>query len=178
MMAQSRSGDLTDMPKRPRDPNQLAKRIVDLAIGERCRSKNPRPQRQREAARSHTADRAMEAEAAKSDADGDMPPGNPSAEPKVTSLTDPAAAWTNKGQMKVLFAYGIAYLIDLPAAIIERSEIFPHWPRDLLIVRPRRRTAIHLSIAACVRLDHAGIDGEALAAYQSDPHARVNHVLE
>ena len=57
-------------------------------------------------------DQAMEAEAAKSDRGGDMPPGNPSAEPKVTSLTDPAAAWTNKGQMKVLFAYGINYLID------------------------------------------------------------------
>lgn len=36
----------------------------------------------------------------------------------MTSLTDPAAAWTNKGQMKAVFAYGINYLIDLQAAII------------------------------------------------------------
>src|SRR5262245_18406410 len=34
------------------------------------------------------------------DANNDMPPGNPPATPKVTSLTDPTAAWTNKGQMK------------------------------------------------------------------------------
>jgi len=46
------------------------------------------------------------------DADN-LPPGNPPAVPKVTSLTDPTAAWTNKGQMKVGFAYGTNYLIDL-----------------------------------------------------------------
>ena len=40
------------------------------------------------------------------DADNDMPPDNPPAPPKVTSLTDPTAAWTNKGQSKVGFAYG------------------------------------------------------------------------
>lgn len=37
-------------------------------------------------------DRAMEAEAANRGTDDDTPPGNPSAEPKVTSLTDPSAA--------------------------------------------------------------------------------------
>ena len=52
-------------------------------------------------------DQTAAAEAAKTeDADNDMPPGNPPAAPKVTSLTDPTAAWTNKGQMKVGFAYG------------------------------------------------------------------------
>jgi transposase len=64
-------------------------------------------------------DQAMEAEAeaiaAKSD---DEPPGNRPSEPKVTSLTDPAAAWTSEGRMKVAFAYGINYLIDTAAAII------------------------------------------------------------
>ena len=59
-------------------------------------------------------DRAAAAETAKTeDADNDMPPGNPPAPPKVTSLTDPTAAWTNKGQRKVGFAYGANYLIDL-----------------------------------------------------------------
>jgi Transposase domain (DUF772) len=58
-------------------------------------------------------DRAAAAEAAKrEDADNDMPPGNPPAPPKVTSLTDPTAAWTNKGQRKVRFAYGTNYQID------------------------------------------------------------------
>jgi transposase len=37
-------------------------------------------------------DDAMAAEAAKSSLEDDPPPGNPPAEPKVTSLTDPAAA--------------------------------------------------------------------------------------
>jgi IS5 family transposase len=64
-------------------------------------------------------DQAMEAEpekiAAKSD---DEPPGNRPSEPKVTSLTDPIAAWTSKGRMKVAFAFGINYLIDAAAAII------------------------------------------------------------
>jgi Transposase DDE domain len=48
-------------------------------------------------------DKSAAAETAKS-AD-DAPRGNPPAEPKYTSLTDPAAAWTNKGQMKALFAH-------------------------------------------------------------------------
>jgi hypothetical protein len=48
----------------------------------------------------------------------DEPSGNASSEPKVTSLTDPTAAWTSKGRMKVCFAYGINYLIDTDAAII------------------------------------------------------------
>jgi hypothetical protein len=39
-------------------------------------------------------DQAMEANATRNDND-DFPPGNPSAEPKVTSLIDPASAWTN-----------------------------------------------------------------------------------
>jgi len=59
-------------------------------------------------------DQAAAAEAAKiASADDETPPGNPPAAPKVTSLTDPAAAWTNKGQMKVVFAYGTNYLIDV-----------------------------------------------------------------
>ena len=50
-------------------------------------------------------------ETAKSaDDGGDVPPGNLPSEPKFTSLTDPAAAWTNKGQMKALFAYETNYL--------------------------------------------------------------------
>src|SRR5262249_56544064 len=63
------------------------------------------------------------AEAAKTeDADSDVPPGTPPAPPKVTSLTDPTAAWTNKGQRKVGFAYGTNYLIDLRRAIIYRRR--------------------------------------------------------
>ena len=68
-------------------------------------------------------DQAAAAEAAETeDADNDMPPGNPPAPPKVTSLTDPTAAWTNKGQRKVGFAYGTNYLIDLQQAIIVDVE--------------------------------------------------------
>lgn len=56
----------------------------------------------------------------------------PSAEPKVTSMTDPAAAWANKAQMKVLFAYGINCLIDLAAAIIVDVEATPaRWSAEV-----------------------------------------------
>jgi transposase len=66
------------------------------------------------------------------DADNDMPPGNPPAPPKVTSLTDPTAAWTNKGQRKVGFAYGINYLIDLQQAIIVDVEATPaRWSAEV-----------------------------------------------
>ena len=41
------------------------------------------------------------------------------------SLTDPAAAWTNKRQMKIGFAYGTNYLIDLQRAIIVDVEATP-----------------------------------------------------
>jgi hypothetical protein len=78
-------------------------------------------------------DQAAAAEAAKTeDADNDMPPGNPPAPPKVTSLTDPTAAWTNKGQRKVGFAYGTNYLIDLQQAIIVDVEATPaRWTAEV-----------------------------------------------
>ena len=73
------------------------------------------------------------AEAAKSEAaDNDMPPGNPPAPSKFTSLTDPTAAWTNKGQRKVGFAYGVNYLIDLQRAIIVDVEATPaRWSAEV-----------------------------------------------
>jgi hypothetical protein len=78
-------------------------------------------------------DQAAVAEAAKSeDVDTGMPPGNPPAPPKVTSLSDPTAAWTNKGQRKVGFAYGTNYLIDLQRAIIVDVEATPaRWSAEV-----------------------------------------------
>src|SRR5690348_17151162 len=67
-----------------------------------------RPVREYLAVLDEAAAAEVEAIAAKSD----EPSGNAPSEPKVTSLTDPAAAWTSKGRMKVCFAYGINYLID------------------------------------------------------------------
>lgn len=71
-------------------------------------------------------DKAVEAETAK-DPDGPdgKPPGEPNADPKYTSLTDPAAAWTNKGQSKAQFAYGTNYLIDTRNAVIVDVEATP-----------------------------------------------------
>jgi hypothetical protein len=90
------------------------------------------------------------AEAAKTeDADNDMPSGIPPAPPKVTSLTDRTAAWTNKGQRKVGFAYGANYLIHLQQAIIvdacgtrPRGDL----EEQALLQARRRRTA---SFARC-----------------------------
>jgi transposase len=78
-------------------------------------------------------DQAAAAEAAKTeDADNDMPPGNPPAPPKFISLTDPSAAWTNKGQRKVGFAYGTNYLIDLQQAVIVDVEATPaRWSSEV-----------------------------------------------
>jgi hypothetical protein len=59
-------------------------------------------------------------------------PGNPPEAPKVTSLTDPLAAWTNKGQVKVGFAYGTNYLIDTRRPIILDVEATPaRWTAEV-----------------------------------------------
>ena len=78
-------------------------------------------------------DKSAATETAKSADDGDdAPRGNPPAEPKYTSLTDPAAAWTNKGQTKALFAYGTNYLIDTKAAVIVDVEATPaRWSAEV-----------------------------------------------
>jgi hypothetical protein len=78
-----------------------------------------------------------------------MPPGNPPAPAKVTSLTDPTAAWTNKGQRKVGFAYGANYLIDLQQAIIVDAEATPAcWSAEVaatktVLERTRERFGLH-----------------------------------
>jgi hypothetical protein len=48
-------------------------------------------------------------------------PGGPDPnreEPKVTSPSDPALAWTDKANKRVQFAYGFNYLIDIDNAVI------------------------------------------------------------
>ncbi len=75
-------------------------------------------------------DRTATEDAAKG-ADG-APPGNPPSEPKYTSLTDPAAAWTNKGQMKATFAYATNYLIDTDHGVIVDVEATPaRWSAEV-----------------------------------------------
>ncbi len=78
-------------------------------------------------------DKAAAIETARSaDEDDSTPPGNPPSEPKFTSLTDPAAAWTNKGQMKAVFAYGTNYLIDTKEAVIVDVEATPaRWSAEV-----------------------------------------------
>ena len=67
----------------------------------------------------------------------DIPPGKGPVEAKATSLTDPAAAWTNKGQMKAVFAYGANYLIDAKAAIIVDVEATPaRWTAEVAATKP------------------------------------------
>ena len=62
----------------------------------------------------------------------DMPPGLPPSVPQVTSLTDPAAAWTSKGRSKLCFAYGTNYLIDNKLAIIVDVEATPaRWQAEV-----------------------------------------------
>ena len=81
--------------------------------------------------------------------DDDMPPGNPASEPQVTSLTDPAAAWTSKGRSKLAFAYGTNYLIDNKLAIIVDVEATPaRWQAEVaatktMLERTKERFGLH-----------------------------------
>ena len=45
--------------------------------------------------------------------------------PKVISLSDPSSAWTAKANKRVLFGYGLNYLIDNAQAIIVDVEATP-----------------------------------------------------
>ena len=86
-------------------------------------------------------DQAAAAEAKPAtNADDDMPPGNPPSEPQVTSLTDPAAAWTSKGRSKLCFAYGTNYLIDNKLAIIVDVEATPaRWRAEVAATKTMLR---------------------------------------
>ena len=95
-------------------------------------------------------DQAAAAEAKPAtNADDDMPPGNPPSEPQVTSLTDPAAAWTSKGRSKLCFAYGTNYLIDNKLAIIVDVEATPaRWQVEVaatktMLERTKGRFGLH-----------------------------------
>src|ERR1700722_3675051 len=95
-------------------------------------------------------DQAGAAEAAPtSKSDDDMPPGNPPSVPQVTSLTDPAAAWTSKGRSKLSFAYGTNYLIDNKLAIIVDVEATPaRWQAEVaatktMLERTKERFGLH-----------------------------------
>jgi transposase len=58
------------------------------------------------------------------DADGE-PKGGPRKVPKCISLSDPQSAWTAKANKRVLFGYGLNYLIDIKHAIIVDVEATP-----------------------------------------------------
>lgn len=95
-------------------------------------------------------DQAAEAEAKPAmNSDDDMPPGNAGSEPQVTSLTDPAAAWTSKGRSKLTFAYGTNYLIDNKRAIIVDVEATPaRWQAEVaatktMLERTKERFGLH-----------------------------------
>jgi transposase len=95
-------------------------------------------------------DQAAAAEAKPpSGSDDDMPPGNPASEPQVTSLTDPAAAWTRKGRTKLSFAYGTNYLIDNKLAVIVDVEATPaRWQAEVaatktMLERTKERLGLH-----------------------------------
>ena len=55
----------------------------------------------------------------------DPAPDKSRATPKVVSLSDPCSAWTAKANKRVLFGYGLNYLIDNEHAIIVDVEATP-----------------------------------------------------
>ncbi len=89
-------------------------------------------QRQRRAVAEYLAAIEAEAEAkATSDSDdgdgsGGKPPPKPDRKsPKVISPSDPSSAWTAKANKRVLFGYGLNYLIDIENAVIVDVEATP-----------------------------------------------------
>jgi transposase len=68
--------------------------------------------------------------------------------PKVISPSDPSSAWTAKANKRVLFGYGLNYLIDVEHAIIVDVEATPARTYDevaatrAMIERTRRRFAL------------------------------------
>jgi hypothetical protein len=122
-------------------------------------------------------DQAMDAEAeriaAKSD---DEPPGNRPSEPKVTSLTDPTAAWTSKGRMKVAFAYGISYLIDTAAAIIVDVAATPaRWSAEVaatktMLERVKERFGLKPQRLAADAAYGSGLMIKWLMRHDIEPH--------
>jgi len=56
---------------------------------------------------------------------GESEPGSARKPPKVISPSDPSSAWTAKANKRVLFGYGLNYLIDVEHAIIVDVEATP-----------------------------------------------------
>ena len=94
-------------------------------------------------------DEAAAAEAARpADEDDDAPLCKAPSDPKFTSLTNPASAWTNKGQMKAVFAYGTNYLIDTKEAVIVDVEATPaRWSAEVAATKTMlTRTQEHFGL--------------------------------
>jgi transposase len=108
-------------------------------------------QRQKRAVAEYLA--AMEAEPSSDDIEGGGDDGSDSGSalrsnrkpPKVISPSDPSSAWTAKANKRVLFGYGLNYLIDVEHAIIVDVEATPARTYDevaatrAMIERTRRR---------------------------------------
>ena len=73
---------------------------------------------------------------------------------------------------------GILGLCRLGRRLIKRREVLPHWTRELLRFRPGHERAVDLAATAGICLDHTGVDGKALAANQSCPHAARHYLFE
>jgi transposase len=125
-------------------------------------------------------DAAAGAETAK-DASGPhgKPPGEPNADPKYTSLTDPAAAWTNKGQSKALFAYGTNYLIDTQSAVIVDVEATPaRWRAEVaampkMLLRTQARFGLRPRTLAADAAYGSGFMLGWLMEQQIEPHIPI-----
>jgi len=96
--------------------------------------------------------------------------------PKVTSLTDPAAAGTSKGQMKVGFAYGINYMIDTRNAVIVDVEATPaRWSAEVaatktMLERIKKRFDLTASRLAADAAYGSGLMLHWLIARGTEPH--------
>lgn len=122
-------------------------------------------------------DEAVATEADTNDDDGAS--GNALGEPKFTSLTDPVAAWTNKGQMKAVFAYGANYLIDTKEAVIVDVEATPaRWRAEVaatktMLTRTRQKLGLTPHILAADAAYGSGLMLGWLMAQGIEPHIPI-----
>ena len=95
--------------------------------------------------------------------------------PKVISGSDPQSAWTAKANKRVLFGYGLNYLIDIKHAVIVDVEATPARAHDevtatkTMLERTERRR--HEAQAACWRYSLRCRSLSRLARQREEDHA-------
>ena len=111
---------------------------------------------------------------------GESEPGSARKPPKVISPSDPSSAWTAKANKRVLFGYGLNYLIDVEHAIIVDVEATPARTYDevaatrTMLERTRQRFGLSPRRLAADTADRQ-VPGLRYRGRHHPAHSRVGH---